>query len=553
MDQTLRLALETITANKQAIVFVANRVSAEKTAEDIAKLTSFSLPELEKNILDALATPTTQCRRLARCVHKGVAFHHAGLTSSQKDLIEEQFRVGTIKIICATPTLAAGLSLPVFRVIIKSLKRFSGQWGMDWIPVLEYLQMAGRAGRPEYEAFGEAISIAKDEGEQDDIYSRYVCGKPESIYSKLAVEPVLRTHLLSLISTGIIRDTSGMKDFFGQTFWAHQFGDLQKLESILEKMLCLLREWKFVTVSSTTPINIERDVESKIDNNVKNDLYHGFVAASELIVKKRVASKVDRDKNEELIATPLGRRVAELYLDPLTAHEFLVGLSHYSLVLEKNRADEKKSRETTIFGLLLLICSSLEMRPLLSIRVREQQKIEEEMWKREGTLLVDSPKQFDFEYDDFLKAAKTALFLENWIEEKDEEYLLETFDIRPGEIRAKVDSAVWLLQAAKDLCELEGLREVVKPLHVLGIRVEEGVREEILMLLRLRGIGRIRARRLYQAGIRDIGDVKKVDITTLGQIIGRAIAIDVKKQVGEEVVEVPVTKRKGQLNLGKFG
>src|SRR3989338_4149728 len=166
IDDTQRLALETIEMNKQALIFTPSRASAEKTAEDIAKLTKFSLPELEQEILKAATTPTRQCRRLSHCLTKGIAFHHAGLLEAQKQLIEQEFRKGTIKIICCTPTLSAGLSMPAFRVIIKSLKRFSGSWGMDWIPVLEYMQMAGRAGRPEYEAFGEAITIAKDKPER---------------------------------------------------------------------------------------------------------------------------------------------------------------------------------------------------------------------------------------------------------------------------------------------------------------------------------------------------------------------------------------------------
>ena len=67
---------------------------------------------------------------------------------------------------------------------------------MDWIPVLEYLQMAGRAGRPEYEKEGQSIIIASDEDQKEEVYDKYILGQPEEIYSKLAVEPVLRTYLL---------------------------------------------------------------------------------------------------------------------------------------------------------------------------------------------------------------------------------------------------------------------------------------------------------------------------------------------------------------------
>jgi len=76
-----------------------------------------------------------------------------------------------------------------------------------------------------------------------------------------------------------------------------------------------------------------------------------------------------------------------------------------------------------------------------------------------------------------------------------------------------------------------------------------GVREELLPLLRLEQIGRVRARKLYNNKIKDIGDVKKADFLKLVQILGEKVALNVKKQVGEEIKEIPSGKRKGQISL----
>ena len=155
----LDLALDTLKLGKQALVFVNTKKSAEKTAEDIAKKVkagSKELIELSEKALKALSSPTRQCERLGNCIKKGIAFHHAGLVAKQRELIEDNFRNGNIKIICATPTLAMGIDLPAFRTILKDLKRY-GSRGMAYIPVLEYLQMAGRAGRPKFDKTGEAI------------------------------------------------------------------------------------------------------------------------------------------------------------------------------------------------------------------------------------------------------------------------------------------------------------------------------------------------------------------------------------------------------------
>ncbi len=516
MDDTIKVALETIQMNKQALLFVPSRASAEKTAEDLSKLTAIQLPELEKEILHVASTPTKQCRRLSHCIRKGIAFHHAGLLSKQKELIEDEFRKGTIKIICCTPTLASGLSMPAFRVIIKSLKRYTGSFGMDWIQVLEYLQMAGRAGRPEYEKFGEAITIAKDDAEKEEIYERYICGVPEDIYSKLAVEPVLRTYLLSLISSGIIRDQLGMRQFFAQTFWAKQFGDMQKLESILNKMAGLLEEWGFIMMEGT----------------VKKDLFI-------------VAKNMDKPEEKRLRATLLGKRISELYLDPLTARHILDCLQRYGEGLGK-------SDEGTCFGLLQMIAHTLEMRPLLSVKRKDEDNVQEALNKRCELLLQKEPSAFEDEYDEFMKSIKTSLFFEAWIDEKDEDYLMETFDIRPGEIRVKLELADWLLYAAEEMAKLNHWQEHVKEIVKLRLRIKDGVREELLVLLKLKGIGRVRARRLFNQGIKDIGDVKKVDLASLSQILGKAVAEDVKKQVGEEIKEVPKGTRKGQLSMEKF-
>jgi len=510
MDSAIYLALETIEKNKQAIVFVPSRASAEKTAEDIAKIVKSAMPELESGVLKGIGTPTTQCNRLAKCMKKGIAFHHAGLTNSQKDFIEESFKEGKVKIICATPTLAAGLSLPVFRVIVKSLKRYSGRWGMDWIQVLEYLQMAGRAGRPEYEKYGEAITIAKNDSEKEEIYQRYVCGKPEDIYSKLAVEPVLRTYLLSLISSNIIRDEKTMKYFFGKTFWAQQFKDMNKLESIMDRMLLLLEEWKFIVI------------------NGKKEDTGDFVSASNI-----------GSNNKTMKATLLGKRISELYLDPLTARHLIDCTARWH-------------EKTTPFSLLQIVSNTIEMRPLLRVKGSEQEIINGELLQRYEMLLMEEPSAFDFEYDDFINSIKTSLFFDSWIDEKKEDFLLEKYGIRPGEIRVKLETADWLLYGTEELARVEGYKEVIKEIHKLRLRLKHGVKEELLPLLKIKGIGRARARKLHNNNIKDIGDLSKIDPTTLSQILGTAVSESVKKQLGEEIKEIPKGRRTGQLSLNKF-
>jgi len=504
------IALDTFEKNKQIIVFVGSKSSAEKTAELIAQyLKKNKIPvhhdckPLSETILHTLSKPTKQCEREAYCVEQSIAFHHAGLMQKQKTAIENGFRNGIIKCIACTPTLAMGVDLPAYRTIIRDLKRFSKNWGQTSISVLEYHQMAGRAGRPGKDTRGEAITIAKTEAEKDAIYEEFITADVEEIYSKLAVEPVLRTYLLSLIATEHVRTKEQIMDFFSKTFWAFQYKDMKRLEAIINKMLALLDEFEFIE-------------SNKAD----------FTTALEYA-------------NESYIATAVGKRVAELYLDPLTAHKIIEGM----------KTAAKKSYSS--FSLLQLFCSQLELRPLLTIKKADYENVEQQLVQHTDELLVESPIEYDSEYDEFLKSIKTTMFFQQWINEATEEELLRQFDVRPGELHAKKDRADWLIYAAAELAKLLQLRDVEKEVQKLRIRVEMGVKEELFALLKFEGIGRVRARKLYDANIKTINDVKKIDLRLLTHILGPALAVSLKKQVGINVEKIPVkeNKRKGQISL----
>ncbi len=486
------IILDTLKKKKQAIVFVNTKRSAEKEAEEIAKQLSAmrNMSSFAEDARNALPKPTEQCERLAKCLLHGVAFHHAGLHSAQRDIVEECFRVGKVKVICATPTLAAGVDLPAFRAVIRDLKRFSGR-GLSWIPVLEYLQMAGRAGRPKYDSFGEAIVVCSTDTECEAVMGKYVRGSPEPVFSKLAVEPVLRTYLLSLTASGIIYSVDSAHEFFSKTFWAHQYGDLKRLGRIIEYQLQLLEDWNFVELS---------------DNKLK--------------------------------ATLLGERVAQVYLDPLTAHEFVCAI-------------ENHPKNASCFALLHLVCNTLELRPLLAVRQKDYECVEAHLASE--SLLQQEPEMGAEEYDDWLKAGKTAMMLESWMEEKDDQFLLENFDVRPGESRTKLDLADWLLYALVEIAKLRKAFGFVKEVQKARLRLKYGVHEELLPLIRLEGIGRVRARKLFKNGIKDIADIKNKSFAVLRDIVGAQVAKNLKKQVGDDVPDIiPENKRKGQLGLMGF-
>ncbi len=480
----LNLVDDTLRQDAQAITFVRSRKSAESAAEKAGKPVKTHLSREEQQELDDLAdrvehvlgSPTKQCRRLADCIRDGTAFHHAGLLGEQRSLIEDAFRDDLVKTIAATPTLAAGMSLPAYRIIVRDVKRYTDN-GLQYIPVLEYKQMAGRAGRPEHHDRGEAVVVAKQPGQVDEIRDRYVLGEPERIYSKLAVEPVLRMHALGLIATRFVSDFDELGDFFAATFYAHQYGDTDEVEEKLEDVVRTLEEY-------------------------------GFVEAD----------------GEDLRPTTIGKRVAELYIDPFTAHELL---EH----MERMRDADAMEPIAT----LVALAETVEMKPRLRVRQSERADVEDMLAHVEDALLEEPPRPWDdWEYERFLKALKTGMMLKEWIEEVEEDDLMDRYTVTPGGVRAKVESADWLLYACTELAGLKGWSDVKTEMQHLRTRITHGIQEELLSLVRFDQVGRVRARALHDRGITTASDIREASFNALKNAVGKRTAESLKEQVGQD-------------------
>ena len=171
------------------------------------------------------------------------------------------------------------------------------------------------------------------------------------------------------------------------------------------------------------------------------------------------------------------------------------------------------------------------MTPLLKIKAKEYEEINGVFLKQENLMLVKEPSMYDSEYDYYMNAFKTALMLNSWIDEVSEEELMQKYDVRPGELHVKLEIANWLLYSCQEISRIAKFQGLITELTKLRIRVNYGVKEELLILLKLRNIGRVRARKLYINKIKTISDVRSADIGLLSRILGLKIAQDVKDQV----------------------
>jgi len=474
-DAVSSIAIDTLKKGKQALVFANTRRSSEATAKKLATITEKVLTEKEKQVLNdsaekvlsVLEQPTAQCKTIAELVKKGACFHNAGLLQKQREIVENLFRTGYLKFLSSTSTLGAGINLPAYRVILQTPYRYTG-FGMSRIPVSEYKQAVGRAGRWGLDSEGQSILLSKTEFEKDDYMDYYVNGEIENIESRLSSESALRFHLLAVIATGFVFDLESAEKFFSRTFYATQTGNLSLLFN-------------------------------KITSIVKELEEMGFVSADE--------NRID--------ATLLGKRVTELYLDPMSAFSIIESL---------------KQNKFNDLSYLFTITNTSEFRPLVSAPNSKQAELWEQLQENKGFLPVNTDVEM-FTDNNILSKLWTSFLLKDWVEEVREQELVDSFKVQPGILRAKLQNADWLAYSALELAKILGLQEHFVHLNKMRKRLKNGIKEELVILCELRGIGRVRARRLFNSGIKSIKDVKKIDVRDLEKILSPKIAVSVKQQL----------------------
>jgi helicase len=465
----------------QVLVFVNTRRSTISVANNLSMIMEKLIDKDEKmrlaTILESMKNNISEInsvdKKLFNCITKGVAFHNAGLSSRQRKMVENGFKNRLIKCIVATPTLAAGINIPAQCVIIRDLWRYDLNYGMRPIPILEYKQQAGRAGRPRYDKTGEAISIAKNEDQKEQIFNTYILGETEPIFSKLGSKSALRMHLLSSIATNFVNDIENIYKFIDNTFYACQ----------------------------SETYTLKYDIDETLNFLIEN----GFIESI----------------NERYESTLFGKRTSSLYIDPLSA------------LLLKNAIGKSNCLQPSSLSFIHAVCSTPDVRSLYLRKGDFWVAEQADVFKKE--FLVDKPDISSNEYDWFLSDLKTSLLVIDWIEEIPEDGIISKYNVGPGDIHNIVEMVEWLLHAAREFARMYNY-EYVTILNDLITRVHYGCKKELLNLVSLKGIGRIRARALYKENFKTTNDLRRIPLVRLSKIktIGVGVAKNIKNQIGED-------------------
>jgi len=473
----ISLAINSITNDGgQSLVFAETRkrtVSlAKKTSEIFSKfLNKSSKLSAHKTGVEILkeGDDTELNRTLSSTVTKGVGFHHAGLGAKSRQIIENAFRNGIIKILFATPTLAAGVNLPARRVVITSIFRYDSEYGGNVpLSILHYKQLCGRAGRPAYDKYGEAIIVADSRTNPEDLYNHYVLGVPEPIVSQLMNERALRVHVLGIIASRPKILKSELLYFFEHTFLAKYQGN-RSLSFEIDSLLQYLRDEGLIIM--------------------RNDL---------------------------LMATKFGRRISMLYIDPKTGIHFKKNLDPYN----GNQFDDNGNGTDFLYW----ISDCYDFYPKLTLRQNEIGNFEEMFEKHK--LSTHGLSNYDY-------SLKNLIILLEWIDELSEARLNEKIGVEPGDLHRMVETTYWLSYCLYEIAKLMGRKDLLPEINILRLRIRHGIKKELIPLIQLEGIGRIRARSLYRAGITDVTKIDKISESKLGSVpkIGVKLARKLKKQI----------------------
>jgi len=470
-SSTIGLGVDSVKNGGQGLLFANTRTSAAKLAVDsgphIEKtLSKDELNELLKISKKILANNehTQLVKKLAFVVKQGVAFHHAGLNQKCREIIETEFRSGKIKLLSATPTLAAGVNLPARRVVISSVLRYNSQYGGNVpISVLEYKQLCGRAGRPQYDDEGESIIIGKNN--QELLLERYVDGEPEPIESKIITPRSLRIHLLSLIVTSPSITEDKINEFFSETLGGTQTED-DIIELHLENAKTFLLDEEFIS-----------------------------------------------EKDGGFLATRFGQKVSRLYIDPMTARDFRNAIEY----------DIVKGGEHT-FGFLHLVTTCDEFYPTFDLRQKDLEK---------ASIVIENNRQTLIRIIEEEDCSRSLLALDLWTNEGTEVNLSEELGIESGDMHRMAETAEWLVYSLRELSREFRREDLVKELDILRKRIVYGIKHELIDLVRIRNVGRVRARILYKNGYKNRTALKKAPLEKLAEIdkIGMTIAKSIKSQV----------------------
>lgn len=475
---------------KKCVVFVNSRDYAEKLAKALADNINttdriINISDAKKSaeiILDSVDGENKFWDKMISCLEKGICFHHAGVPLIQRELIEDEFSDNNkngLMVIVATTTLAQGINFPASVVLVADCIRWMGD-GWKKLNVNEVINMIGRAGRLRFHDDGIAILI-EDNQMNNDLYQRYIEKDPEDILSKLKNTRLRRKFINGFISTNNLIKEEHIIEFFTNTFYATLYKER-------------LQDW----------MDINESIKDDIDYLKENDLIDS--------------------KYQYFYPTKLGRIVSESCIDCETGIHFKK--SAENIIENVDKLDKLDCWH--VFQTLLLSTEISMYRPYPN-KTRASEII---LSYEKAGLHINEHFEGDNEY---FKSSQTAQLMCDWVNEKDMDDIIDEYhEIKPHDLLGYGETIEWLGDSFAKISNMVGIPEdIIKKILSYCRRARHGVKEDILEIVKIEGIGRKSARKLYEKEI-SYKDLGNIEIEKIEEIIGSFKAKQIKNHFTEK-------------------
>ena len=474
-DVIVKILEKSIEDKSQALSFVSTRRFTESLATYVSKKIDKKInvrqrekfKEVAEKILEVPkrkgSLPTSTCLKLAESCEHGVAFHHAGLFNEQKEIIEDEFRNGNILMITASPSLMYGVNLPSKTVVIRDHTRWTSQ-GPQPIPVFDYEQMSGRAGRPQYDDVGYSYLIAKTMDEAQNLQDFYIEGDIELTNSKLVDnKDAIYRQIIAQIASSLSKNLDELTDFFGKTLYGYQMKNNPSMALFAEDSL-----------------------RYELENALSFLLQNGIIRATP----------------EDLKATEFGNLIARSNYSVETA----VKIKEYISDINEINAEE----------FIYALCETPDL-PLISFKGRKSKDPVRDKLSEHGLFAVDigNPEA-------------TAVSLIEWIDERSEYEIENRYSVYSASTRRSAYEASKLVKFAKDTSKVLGNYSNLKEFDFLSARLYYGVKTDIIpLVVGVKRLGRKRARNLVKIFGNDLSGVSENELQKV-EGIGPKLAEKIK-------------------------
>lgn len=529
-DHIVELCNEVVQDGHSVLIFCSSRKGCESTARHVSKFVKkFSINIQNESEFGDITSAIDALRRcpagldstLEETLPSGVAYHHAGLTVEEREIIETCYRKGLLRILTATSTLAAGVNLPARRVIFRQPRI-----GRDFIDGTRYKQMAGRAGRTGIDTKGESVLICKPE-ELKRIMGLLNESCPP-LQSCLSEDKNGMTHaILEVVAGGIVQTANDIHRYVRCTLLnsTKPFRDVVKSAQDSLRWLCHRKflEWNEDTkLYGTTPLGRAAFGSSLCPEEsliVLDDLSRareGFVLASDLhLVFLVTPINVDVEPNWELyyerfmelsiLDQSVGNRVG-------VSEPFLMRMAHGAPMRSLNRSiDNTKS----------LHASKYENQS----GVTNKSAISDDQTRR------------------VCKRFFVALILSRLVQEAPVPEVCEAFKVARGMVQSLQENAGRFASMVSVFCERLGWHDLEGLVAKFQNRVSFGVRAEIVELTNIPYVKGSRARALYKAGLRTPQAIAEASIPEIGKALFESSSWSAQEGSAQRRVQLGIAKK----------